>query len=408
MLEEQIHKFLETRQQTEAICSVLETEDYVVQPMEEVSPPKWHLGHTTWFLEELILKKQNPAYQYHHPGYRKLFNSYYKGLGEHWVQGERGRLSRPSVSEVYDYRKSVDDQIQEHCQSNAGHPSLEKMIELAINHEEQHQELLLMDIKNILGANPLLPAYSSKDKRKKMAYEEKWIEFPEGVYSIGADRNKSFAFDNETPPHKVYLNSFAISDHMITNGEFLHFIQDKGYEQPKLWLSLGWDWIKQKNIQAPLYWQKKEKDWHEFTLYGEAPLELSAPVTHISYFEADAFARWMGLRLPTEAEFEICEAEAGLRAHKNKSDTIYHPENPKTFQSQLWCWTSSHYSPYPGFTPFEGEVQEYNGKFMCNQFILRGGCFATPAGHYRRTYRNFYGPDQRWMFSGIALARDLT
>jgi len=399
-------KFAIARERTEEICSLLETEDYVVQPMEEVSPPKWHLGHTTWFLEELILKKQIPSYQFHHPGFRKIFNSYYKGLGEHWVQGERGRLSRPSVREIFDYRAAVDDEVLNLYKQHSDSPDLNSIMELAINHEEQHQELLLMDIKNILGANPLLPAYSKKDNRHKKTYNEKWIEFPKGIYEVGADRRKNFAFDNETPVHKVYLNSFAISDHMITNGEYLHFIQDKGYAQPKLWLSKGWDWLKQRRIQAPLYWQKNDDEWMEFTLYGEEPLDPSSPVCHISYFEADAFARWMGLRLPTEAEFEICETEVGTS--KSTTETYYHPLNPKTFQSQLWSWTSSHYSPYPGFKPFEGEVQEYNGKFMCNQFILRGGCFATPAGHYRKTYRNFYEPDQRWMFSGIALAKDLT
>lgn len=403
-------KFLKARQKTEKLCSVLETEDYVVQPMAEVSPPKWHLGHTTWFLEELILNKVSRNYQFHHPGYRKLFNSYYKGLGEHWIQGERGRLSRPSVKEIYDYRKCIDEQVVETFRKAKNRSDLVPIIELAINHEEQHQELLLMDIKNILGANPLNPHYenpSPGNPQKHSSEGEKWIEFPEGLYSIGADPSKAFVFDNETPVHKVYLQNFAISDHMVTNAEFMHFIEDKGYEQPKLWLSLGWDWVNEKKIRAPLYWNSnhKNQDRTEFTLYGEVPLDLSAPVSHISYFEADAFARWMGMRLPTEAEFEICESEIGRQFIPRPE--IYHPASAKTFDSQLWCWTSSHYSPYPGFKPFEGEVEEYNGKFMCNQFILRGGCFATPEGHYRKTYRNFYGPDQRWMFSGIALAKDI-
>lgn len=395
-------KFFRARQKTEELCSVLETEDYVVQPMAEVSPPKWHLGHTTWFLEELILNKVRPHYQFYHPGYRKLFNSYYKGLGEHWVQGERGRLSRPSVKEIYEYRKHIDEQVLETYQSVDG---LNSIIELAINHEEQHQELLLMDIKNILGANPLSPSYGKPsaeiNAKTEKPKEEKWIEFREGLYSIGADRSLGFAFDNETPVHKVYLHSFALSDHMVTNAEFMHFIEDRGYQQPKLWLSKGWDWVNQQKITAPLYW----RDRSEFTLHGERPLDPSAPVSHISYFEADAFARWMGMRLPTEAEFEVCETEAGHK--KNHHPDIFQPLSAKTFESQLWCWTSSHYSPYPGFTPFEGDIEEYNGKFMCNQFIMKGGCFATPEGHYRKTYRNFYEPDQRWMFSGIALAKDI-
>jgi ergothioneine biosynthesis protein EgtB len=401
-------KFQKARKKTVELCATLENEDFVVQPLEEVSPPKWHLGHTTWFLEELILNKYKEKYQFYHPAYRKIYNSYYKGLGEHWAQGERGKLSRPSVKEVYEYRQTIETEVCELYRKNQGHPKLTSIMELAINHEEQHQELLIMDIKNILGTNPLAPAFRSQtelSQEKKIYSDEKWIEFPEGLYTVGASTAKGFSFDNETPEHKVYQYGFAISNHLVTNGEFLHFIEDKGYERPKLWLSAGWDWNKRKNIHSPLYWNRKEDDWHEFTLYGEVPLDLSAPVGHISYFEADAFARWKGMRLPREEEFEISEREVGVKNPERPA--LFHPTSSKTFHSQLWCWTSSHYSAYPGFTPFEGVAQEYNGKFMCNQFILRGGCFATPEGHYRETYRNFYGPEQRWMFSGIALAKDI-
>jgi ergothioneine biosynthesis protein EgtB len=403
------NRFINVRQKTEALCSPLENEDLVIQSMPEVSPPKWHLGHTTWFLEELILNKRQRNYKFYQDNYRKIFNSYYKGLGEHWNQSERGRLSRPGVNEVKAYRKAIDEILFNSIEQNKNDAEFMKMIELAIHHEQQHQELLLMDVKNILGTNPMLPAYQKNFKPIKKHSPEKWIEFPEGVYEIGSSGKTQFAFDNETPVHKVYLNSFAISDHLVTNGEYLHFIQDKGYSQPKLWLSKGWDWVQQNNITAPLYWSYKDKEWSEFTLYGQMPLDLSSPVSHINYFEADAFAKWMNMRLPTEAEFEVCAHEIS-GAGENKMDkdklNVLHPENAKTFDSQLWCWTRSHYSPYPGFSPFEGAIEEYNGKFMCNQFILRGGCFATPEGHYRRTYRNFYEPEQRWMFSGIALAKD--
>lgn len=403
------NRFINTRQKTDSICSTLENEDLVIQSIPEVSPPKWHLGHTTWFLEELILNTQQRNYKFYQDEFRKIFNSYYKGLGEHWVQGERGRLSRPSVSEVKSYRQAIDESILEHIKKNKNDSAKMELIELAINHEEQHQELLLMDIKNILGTNPMHPAYQKDFSASKTQVSEKWIEISEGLYSIGANKKDYFAFDNEIPEHKVYLYPFALSDHLVTNGEFLHFIQDKGYSQPRLWLSKGWDWVMSHKISAPLYWSQKDGKWNEFTLHGLRQLDLSAPVSHISYFEAEAFAKWMGMRLPTEAEFEI----GSRKVHDGECEIIktpvqkkLHPENAKTFESQLWCWTRSHYSPYPGFTPFEGAIEEYNGKFMCNQFILKGGCFATPTGHYRKTYRNFYEPEQRWMFSGIALAKD--
>jgi ergothioneine biosynthesis protein EgtB len=392
-----IHRFEATRKNTVYLCEGLEIEDMVVQPYAEVSPPKWHLAHTTWFLEELILNKNKNHYSFYNEKFRKLFNSYYKCLGEHWVQGTRGTLSRPTVNEILEYRRIIDELINDLAIKEKENSAFSQILELAINHEEQHQELMLMDIKRILAENPLHPVYQKTNQNKIISpltsNQRCWINISEGIYEIGADESQ-FAFDNEGPRHKVYLENFSLSNNLVTNSEYLEFIEDHGYSQPKLWLSLGWDWVKKEKIISPLYWvsPNEKKAICEFTMQGLQPLKLSAPVSHISYFEADAFARWKGMRLPTEAEFEVC-------AVKNKGLT-------DVFKSQLWCWTKSHYSPYPRYKTFAGELQEYNGKFMCNQFVLKGGCMATPKGHYRNTYRNFYGPEQRWMYSGIALAKD--
>lgn len=374
---------MQARAKSKDICTPLEIEDYVVQPHHDISPPKWHLGHTTWFLEELILNKFLDDYEFYHPSLRIIYNSYYKGLGEHWDQGERGFLSRPTVKEVYEYRDIIDAKVCDLIDRNSN-PEFLRMIEVAINHEEQHQELLLMDIKSILAINPLTVTYS-EETNPTVKKERKWKHIPAGLYEIGTKKN-GFAFDNEGPVHQEYLSDFKISSTLITNGEFLKFIQAGGYTEPKWWLSMGFDWVKKEKIQAPLYWRKVNDEWWEFTLNGSQRLNESSPVSHISYFEADAFARWCGKRLPTEEEFEVSQ----------KDDT----------SNELWSWTKSSYEPYPGYKPFDGEIAEYNGKFMCNQYVLRGGCFATPRGHYRKTYRNFYEPNQRWMFSGITLAED--
>ena len=399
-------RFVKTRKKTVAICYPLEIEDYVVQPHADISPPKWHLGHTTWFLEELILKKQNSQYQTYNPEFKKIFNSYYKGLGEHWAQGERGMLSRPLVKEIYNYRQTIDEQMSELLlgRSYSDDENFEKIFNVAINHEEQHQELLLMDIKFILAKNALDVIYSPKPSTDSFSCNENkkiksWSTHPEGVYEVGASSD-AFSYDNENPRHKKYLQGFRISEGLVTNSEFLAFMQDEGYQRPELWLSKGFDWVKKNKISCPLYWKLKDNDWWEFTLHGKHKLNYNHPVSHISYFEADAFARWSQKRLPTEEEFEI--AQKVCRPTGNR----FHINSSHTFDSELWCWTKSHYSPYPGFKTFEGEIAEYNGKFMCNQFVLKGGCFATPEGHYRKSYRNFYEPSQRWMFSGIVLAED--
>lgn len=372
-MDRSFEKYLSIRNQTEKICKDLCLEDYIVQPSPEVSPPKWHLAHTTWFFEEFILAKDK-SYKRFNEKYAKLFNSYYKSMGEHWIQGNRGQLSRPTIQEILDYRQYVDKRMEKFVGN--------KLIDLGLHHEQQHQELLYMDIKYILGANPLVPKYFNKDRPKAKKNVDKWKKYSEGLYDIGADNG--FCFDNETPKHKKYLYSFEINEGLVTNGQYLEFILDGGYKNPRLWLSDGFDWISKHH---PLYWNKQGKKWFEFGLYGNHPLDLKAPVSHISLYEADAFARWKKARLPTEEELEIY-------FKGNKS-------------SDLWCWSTSHYSPYPGFRPLEGNLGEYDGKFMCNQFVLRGGCRFTPKGHLRPTYRNFFRANQSWMFSGIKLARDL-
>ncbi|MCB1160152.1 MAG: ergothioneine biosynthesis protein EgtB [Leptospiraceae bacterium] len=402
--EELLKEYLSVRQKTIHICSRLEKEDYVVQPCTEVSPPKWHLGHTTWFFEELILIKFFQSIKRFNEKFPLLFNSYYKSSGKHWLQGERGQLSRPTVEEVLDYRKATDDNISKLFLTYKNNPEIDLLLELGIHHEQQHQELLYMDIKYIFGINPLLPQYSEAPLVKAQKPVEGWKAFKEGVYEIG-HHNPSFSYDNEGPRHKTYIHPFRISENTVTNGEYLEFIKDKGYSIPLLWLSEGWDWINNHNIHCPHYWFEMDDVWHEFTLHGHYPLDLNAPVSHISYFEADAFARWKGLRLPTEQETEIFLE--GISEDPSLQNEILQPYSAETKVNQVWCWTRSQYSPYPGFQVCEGPIGEYNGKFMCNQFVLKGGCIATPYGHYRPSYRNFYKAQQRWMFSGIRLAKDL-
>lgn len=402
-------RFTNARKKTMALCNPLETEDFVVQPHPDISPPKWHLGHTTWFLEELILNKFQNNFRFYNPHYKKIFNSYYKGLGEHWIQGERGVLSRPLVNEIFQYRQTVDEQIKKLLKENSDNDEIKKIIELAINHEEQHHELLLMDIKYILAVNPIDVTYTPLPLKEQTSLpihsaKSAWQFIEEGVYEVGA-ANDFFAYDNEGPRHKKFLQACKISKKLVTNGEFLDFMNDNGYARPELWLSKGYDWVNQQKIKAPLYWKKIDGDWYEYTLHGLQKLNSDRAVNHISYFEADAFARWCGKRLPTEEEFEVAESLSGQK--KSESQDRFHSSSLNTFASELWCWTKSHYSAYPGFKPFPGKIAEYNGKFMCSQFVMKGGCYATPEGHYRPSYRNFYEPGQRWMFSGLALAEDV-
>jgi ergothioneine biosynthesis protein EgtB len=376
--------YIKVRKHTEQICSHLQTEDYVVQPVVDVSPSKWHIGHTTWFFETFILKPYFMGYQEYNPEYNYVFNSYYETVGNRVIRTDRGNLSRPTVVEIYRYREYVDNAMAKFlCEEPR--EDVKELIILGLNHEEQHQELLFTDIKYILGHNPLFPAYS-KDyvSPKVIKSSEAFIKLKEGVYEIGHKGN-GFCFDNELNRHKVYLNNFEISPDLVTNEEYLAFINDNGYHDFRHWHAEGWDWVKTNKIEAPLYWHLIDGEWHHYTFHGLALLNLKEPVCHISYFEAYAYASWKGLRLPTEFEWEAAA--------------------PQFSWGKSWEWTESSYLPYPGFTKAPGAIGEYNGKFMVNQKVLRGASEVTSPGHSRITYRNFFQTHLRWQFTGIRLAK---
>ncbi|MBH14039.1 MAG: sulfatase maturase [Leeuwenhoekiella sp.] len=376
---------LETRTHTETLCKPLEIEDYVVQPIVDVSPPKWHLGHTTWFFEDFILKKFKTDYKEFDPNFSFVFNSYYESMGARVVRTDRGNLSRPTVREVFDYRAYVTNQLQELLEQNRASDELQSLVEIGIHHEKQHQELLLTDIKYILGNNPLQPVYSESFSENPASNQSTtWIEIPEGIYEIGHN-GEGFCYDNELGKHKVFLNDFKISNQLVSNKDYLEFIEDGGYEQVLLWHSEGWDWVKSLHTKAPQYWQKQDNSWFYYGLDGVQPLNLEAPVTHISYYEAFAFAQWKACRLPTEFEWEVAHQTLNWGAR--------------------WEWTESAYLPYPNYQKAPGALGEYNGKFMVSQKVLRGGSIATSNNHTRPTYRNFFHPQLRWQFTGIRLAQ---
>ncbi len=376
--------FLETRKHSEILCEPLEIEDYVVQPVVDVSPPKWHLGHTTWFFEEFLLKPFGKDYTIFDDDFSFVFNSYYETVGDRVVRSDRGNLSRPSVKKVYEYRKYVTAGIKKLFQ-DAPSAEMIDLLEIGIHHEKQHQELLLTDIKYILGNNPLLPEYSKTLKEYPVEnHEQEWIAVEEGIYEIGHS-SSNFCYDNELGRHTVFLHPYDIANKLVTNGEFLEFIVDGGYTRFDLWHGEGWDWVNQNRIHSPLYWHRKNGDWYYYSLGGLTPLKEEAPVTHISYYEAFAFAQWKGLRLPTEFEWEVAQQYFSW--------------------GQRWEWTESAYLPYPNYKKADGALGEYNGKFMVNQKVLRGGSIATPKAHTRPTYRNFFHPHLRWQFTGLRLAR---
>ncbi|MDO6519098.1 ergothioneine biosynthesis protein EgtB [Zobellia uliginosa] len=378
--------FLETREHTETICSPLEIEDYVVQPIVDVSPPKWHLGHTTWFFEEFILKTHAKGYQVFNDDFSFVFNSYYETIGKRVVRSDRGNLSRPSVEGVYTYRTHVTQAIKELFSSPQAN-ELYLLLEIGIHHEKQHQELLLTDIKYILGNNPLLPSYSDSFEEHPIATDpQEWIPIDEGIYEIG-HASDSFCYDNELGRHKVYLHPFEISSKLVNNLEFIAFIEAGGYQRFDLWHAEGWDWVNQNQISAPLYWHLIDGIWYNYTLNGLQKVTPDAPVTHISYFEAFAFAQWKGCRLATEFEWEAAQSAFNW--------------------GQRWEWTESAYLPYPNYKKADGALGEYNGKFMVNQKVLRGGSVATPIRHTRPTYRNFFQTHLRWQYTGLRLARNI-
>jgi len=400
---------------TEKLCEPLETEDYVIQTMPDVSPTKWHLGHTSWFFEAFVLGKADPNYKSIHPLYTYLFNSYYIQVGERWFRQHRGLLSRPTVKDIFEYRKFVNENVLEFIE-NADEKIYKEyatIIEIGLNHEQQHQELLLTDIKHVLSINPLNPVYSARENIIQNGLAEmKWVNIDGGIYEIGNEGNE-FCYDNETPRHKDFLNPFMLANRLVTNGEFLEFIEDGSYEKAPLWLSDGWAIIESEKWKAPFYWEKKDGEWWNFTLNGFRKVNPKEPVTHISYYEADAFAAWRDLRLPTEAEWEVASRKLNYEGNFVDKE-IYHPtslRNEKDGLNQMygdvWEWTRSSYSPYPGYNPLPGALGEYNGKFMSSQMVLRGGSCATSQSHIRNTYRNFFPPHSRWQFMGLRLAKDV-
>jgi len=400
------------RNDSEILCAPLAIEDYGVQSMDQVSPPKWHLAHTSWFFETLLLKPFLSGYQAFHPLFANLFNSYYESLGSYHPQPQRGQLSRPTVAEVYRYRKHVDAHMAA-LLADGAHPQwaeIERRTVLGINHEQQHQELLLTDIKHNFAINPLRPVYRELASTAGTAAPLRWVAFSGGVRAIG-NTGSGFSYDNELPHHKVHLDGFELASRPVTNGEFNEFIEAGGYREPSHWLSDGWKAVQQNDWRAPLYWEQNEGQWAQMTLAGMRLVDEHAPVSHVSLYEAAAYAHWAGARLPTEAEWEIAALPLTVAGNLRELDFLQpvpaqQAEPLQQMYGDVWEWTQSAYSPYPGYRQAEGPLGEYNGKFMSSQIVLRGGSCVTPADHIRATYRNFFHPWERWQFSGLRLARD--
>jgi len=403
-------RYRSVRIRTEAICRPLQTEDYVIQSMADVSPTKWHLAHATWFFETFVLREFVPTYQALDDRYAYLFNSYYVQAGDRFHRPHRGLLSRPTVDDVFAYRKHVDAAMESLLHSSPQSARLMETVEIGLNHEQQHQELMVTDIKHVLSMNPLYPVYQTVPASKPApAGELTWTFFEGGVVEIGY-QGDGFFYDNEQPVHRQFLEPFELANRPATNADYMTFVEAGGYNDPTLWLSQGWDIVQQEGWKHPLYWINESGIWSEFSLHGKIPLDPDAPLTHISYFEADAYARFVDARLPTEFEWE--HASVGVSREGHFSDVLsFHPrllpgdDGLRAMFGTNWEWTSSHYSPYPGYRPVDGALGEYNGKFMANQFVLRGGSCATPSDHIRPTYRNFFPSYARWQFAGVRLCR---
>jgi ergothioneine biosynthesis protein EgtB len=412
-----LEQYRRVRRFSEQLCQTLEPEDCVIQTMPEMSPTKWHLAHTSWFFETFVAKPHLRDYRPLHLQYAFLFNSYYNAAGKMHARPQRGLISRPTVRETYAYRQHVDAAIESLLEA-ADPPELKALaplIALGLNHEQQHQELILTDIKHAFWMNPLRPVFCpEKPPHEPAASSSGWRQFEAGIHHIGHSGD-GFCFDNETPRHQVLLPAFALATRLVTNQDFVAFMEDGGYQRPELWLSLGWTAVTERGWNAPLYWEQRDGSWWMMTLAGMRPVRWTEPVCHLSYFEADAYARWAGARLPTEAEWERAAAEVPLEGQFVESGH-FHPvpaaassaETLSQMFGEVWQWTQSAYSPYPGYHAQAGALGEYNGKFMCNQYVLRGASCATPRSHARRTYRNFFPPDARWQFIGLRLAKDLS
>ncbi|MDB5754957.1 MAG: hypothetical protein JWR56_1385 [Massilia sp.] len=384
------------RKRSLMLAEPLSDEDCGAQSMPDASPVKWHLAHTTWFFETFILERFEAQYQPFHPAFRFLFNSYYNGIGDRHPRAKRGLLTRPSMAEVRAYRANVDARMARLLADQADNEDLATLIELGLQHEQQHQELILTDVKHLLAQNAMYPAYTQAPQQPPdSAAAPDWVGFAGGLVEIGHDGN-GFCFDNELPRHRQFVQPFALADRLVTNGEYLEFIDAGGYRDPALWLSEGWDQVGALALEHPLYWQRNDAGrWFEFTLHGLRPLDHARPATSISLYEADAYANWRGARLPTEAEWELAAGSPEGRPGGSLRQLFGH----------CWQWTSSSYSPYPGFAIAPGALGEYNGKFMLNQYVLRGSSSATPPGHARASYRNFFPAGARWQFTGIRLAK---
>jgi ergothioneine biosynthesis protein EgtB len=419
-------RLLATRAQTRALAAPLSAEDACVQSMPDASPTKWHLAHTSWFFETFVLGEYLRGYTAFDPAYRVLFNSYYNAVGDKHPRPQRGLLTRPSLADVLAYRQHVDRGLERLFALPEVPAAARDLLELGLQHEQQHQELILTDIKHAFALNPLQPAYAAAWPLVAVSPQRaRWVRFEGGIQRIGfaGEGPDAFSFDNETPAHDVLLRPFEIASHPVTHGDWLAFIEDGGYRRPELWLSLGWDAVQAQGWEAPAYWNRvadapggrSGDNWTTYTLRGVVPIDLNTPIVHVSYFEADAYARWADARLPTEAEWEVASrAAAGDRNFVETAALHPLPQARKLEPGALaqmfgdvWEWTATSYAPYPGFRPAAGAVGEYNGKFMCNQYVLRGGSCATPASHIRASYRNFFPPDARWQFSGLRLARDV-
>ncbi len=401
------------------LAQPLSEEDCQVQSMPDASPAKWHLAHVTWFFETFVLERFEAGFKPFDPAFRVLFNSYYHGIGERHPRPERGLVTRPGLADVKRYRAHVDERMHLLLDARADDAELHALVLLGLHHEQQHQELLLTDIKHLLSCNPAGPAYSARWPIGAVRPQPlRWHRYDGGMCAVGHDAavEGEFCFDNETPRHDTWLQPFEIASRPVNYGEYQAFIDDGAYRRPELWLSMGWDWVRAARRDAPLYWRSDGERWLNHTLHGIVENDPHTPVCHLSYFEADAYARWCGARLPTEAEWELAARRLirGPDAQHNFADRgALHPlppassaDEPVQMFGDVWEWTQSNYNPYPGYRPLPGAVGEYNGKFMCNQFVLRGGSCATPAGHVRASYRNFFPPDAQWQFSGLRLARD--